>query len=881
MLRTLCVLPTLLLVALLSMAGCSGDSPSAPPNGDEPPGPPAQLVVSGGNQQTAMVGFDLPDSLTVKVSDATGKPVPGTTVTWTVESGGGTLSSTSTTTGATGLAKVRWTLGPVEGAQSASASVSGVAPVIFAANGAPNTSGSGTVTAAGGAIGLPDGTRVVFPPGAVAGPVQLTLAKVDPASFLDGPSRFERVLITATASVNEFTKPVEIRVPLPVTMTPADSMDLIVGRIDSTGVVIVHSSTIRVIDGRPHAVVETTSFSSWLFEWLLGTQTPVVAGPLGVPYYSQDDTHACWAAVIQMLTQAVRPSEFDAIPDVIGHMGIDPTDGTGGITGWKWVVGLAFSDIIESRTGVRPRRQGWILGDPWLLLELKEHIKQLIGVEGWPVAFFPTFKNHSVLLVGYRTDTFLVHDPQGLWDPPGNRAVTWEELTAGAGLGHAINIAWVPQPIALPAPVSLSILPRSIFLVSPRSAIQNPVTYSFMWDHRLEQGYSFPELGLPSEMPQLLSQENVSRPAGPTRNPEAAALPGEVALLRVPGEIQVVNGSPDESRDLNLSLQIGAVGDAGLPYLFVQTKTFLPGASRAFSVPDLEIDTFRINGASDTEYELVAQASTPEGEVLAGQRIRFSIESVTPELTTLAPASAGVGQEVVIAGKGFGRIPFRNRVSFNGTEATVADIRLWKDDTVKVAVPAGATDGPLVVYRGEVPSNALPFTLSNVWTIGGDLNERNDNGSTLWGSVIRANGTWAFSGTNPRIRYSDPDMNYLSLRAEVNQPIELKATATASVEPTTFTFVNTNGSWSEYTYRTKLDVGIANPEGPAYSKVGTEEDFTVSFTLTSLSQYVSVGIWVDGYYDVVHYRADGSVESTSTDNHAGGMSVAIFHVQGE
>lgn len=99
------------------------------------PGPAANLVRVSGDAQTGEAGQPLRDSLVVKVTDRFGNPVAGTSVQWAATSGGGTLSPATVTTGASGLASSRWTLGPTAGTQSATATAAGLAgsPVTFTA----------------------------------------------------------------------------------------------------------------------------------------------------------------------------------------------------------------------------------------------------------------------------------------------------------------------------------------------------------------------------------------------------------------------------------------------------------------------------------------------------------------------------------------------------------------------------------------------------------------------------------------------------------------------------------------------------------------------------------------------------------------------------
>ncbi|HEX7239867.1 MAG TPA: Ig-like domain-containing protein, partial [Longimicrobiaceae bacterium] len=99
-------------------------------------GTAASLVRVSGNAQTGTVGTALADSLVVRAADASGNPVAGVTVVWSVATGGGTVAPASAVTRADGTARARWTLGAAVGAQSVSAAAAGLAAVAFTATAA-------------------------------------------------------------------------------------------------------------------------------------------------------------------------------------------------------------------------------------------------------------------------------------------------------------------------------------------------------------------------------------------------------------------------------------------------------------------------------------------------------------------------------------------------------------------------------------------------------------------------------------------------------------------------------------------------------------------------------------------------------------------------
>ena len=78
------------------------------------------------------VSATLADPLTVLATDAAGNPVPDVTVSWSVVSGGGSVTPSSTTN-SSGVATAVFTLGATLGEQTAQAQASGLTPVVFTA----------------------------------------------------------------------------------------------------------------------------------------------------------------------------------------------------------------------------------------------------------------------------------------------------------------------------------------------------------------------------------------------------------------------------------------------------------------------------------------------------------------------------------------------------------------------------------------------------------------------------------------------------------------------------------------------------------------------------------------------------------------------------
>ena len=121
-------------------------------------GSAAKIRVFSGDDQTGRAGAALASGLVVQVLDAGDNPVGGVPVTWTVESGGGSVSPPSAATGADGHASTAWTLGPAIGSQRVEASAPGAGSVQFSATataGAPSTLGLVVQPSASAQVGVP------------------------------------------------------------------------------------------------------------------------------------------------------------------------------------------------------------------------------------------------------------------------------------------------------------------------------------------------------------------------------------------------------------------------------------------------------------------------------------------------------------------------------------------------------------------------------------------------------------------------------------------------------------------------------------------------------------------------------------------------------
>ena len=104
------------------------------------PGNVSSLQKTAGDNQAATVGTAVAIAPTVKAVDQYGNPVSGMDVVWRVVTGGGTIAGGATATSKTDTTGIAvppgaWKLGPAVGANTLTATVTGVAAATFTASG--------------------------------------------------------------------------------------------------------------------------------------------------------------------------------------------------------------------------------------------------------------------------------------------------------------------------------------------------------------------------------------------------------------------------------------------------------------------------------------------------------------------------------------------------------------------------------------------------------------------------------------------------------------------------------------------------------------------------------------------------------------------------
>jgi hypothetical protein len=228
-------------------------------------GPATTTTITAGNAQAGSISAALSTALQVKVADAGGNPVTGTTATWSVTGGGGSVAPGSSVTNASGLASTMWTLGPVIGAQSAQATAAG-APVAFTATASSalankvwnGSSGTAWSTAANWSpAGAPAASDSVIIPVTAQNPV-----------LPSGTTTVKALYVNSGASLTLSTSTLVINGNVVAT-----------GPIGGTGTIALASSTAATVNGSFNGTV--TVIGPYSANAAITTQGLIVSGVSG------------------------------------------------------------------------------------------------------------------------------------------------------------------------------------------------------------------------------------------------------------------------------------------------------------------------------------------------------------------------------------------------------------------------------------------------------------------------------------------------------------------------------------------------------------------------------------------------------------------------
>ncbi len=726
----------------------------------------------------------------------------------------------------------------------------------------PKDNGSGTsletksssIGTDGGTISLSSGASVVFPAGAVESTGNYTVKRIDPYSYGEVDPEVSRVVIECTGDDTTFDVPVEIRVPLPESMTKADSTMVFGGYIDEeSGAKEMIACSIEMIEGKPVAVLPLEHFSTGFLEWLFGKTPPATAGPLEIPYYGQGESPYCWAASLQMVSQAAGFETRHEITDIIGKMGVDE----GGISSIKFRTSSEISSIIKYRTDVTPDRCTW---DGVNYRVMKDYLKRELGVRGYPVAIHSSVWAHAVVVVGYNGDTFYIHDPASTFNSAiGYTAREWKDMVNGMGAGQFMVCLTVPKTLDASRSLITANLMNSAIQFDKLPSDDDPHSriYKYRWNYTKEDGYTFFD---------MRDQKAVG------------ALPGEVVDLSQGGDIEIVNASRTSAQEVSIWLDIVCTSTEGVYYSENKRFTVPANSSGRFRFDNILVDKFRYNAEEASEYSLIVRAMAG-GTLVDEAAIQFEIESRPVVIKNMTPDRGAPGTKVVLTGSGFGTIPEKTTVEFNGVVAEV-DTTVWRDSEIMVIVPEGATTGPITVTNDDVEGSSETFTITKESKVTNTFSHTTDS-SFSNNFVMTTNVSYTLSGDIlDSGEYSD---NYYSYSVATEVPATLTISADAELDTYTHSYVNNNKTYV-YTYHKPEMVPLTDNqyEDWPFSVTGNFNYFLsesgVSFTFEHFTNRVWAEIVYRVEYDLDVYNAEGELIEESKDNYFNSRTVGIISI---
>lgn len=177
--------------ALAVLASCGGGGDATSPH------VPASIVALSSTNLTATAGTAVSPLPSVIVKDAKGNPVSGTTVTFAVASGGGTITGANQTTNAAGVATIGgWTLGTTAGSNTLTATAGSLSPVTFTATASAGaaavvtkTAGDAQTATAGASVSVAPAVTVKDANGNAVSGVSVTFAVASGGGIVTGATQ--------------------------------------------------------------------------------------------------------------------------------------------------------------------------------------------------------------------------------------------------------------------------------------------------------------------------------------------------------------------------------------------------------------------------------------------------------------------------------------------------------------------------------------------------------------------------------------------------------------------------------------------------------------------------------------------------------------------
>jgi len=468
-------------------------------------------------------------------------------------------------------------------------------------NGKEIESNTQTITSTGGEIALSDGTKIIIPSGATSQSTSIKMSKIEPNDFFPG-QKDDFVILRFESGVTEFNQDLEIRIPVPKKFTNPANVLGAGGEFDFTNKIMdITSTTIENSNGKYELVIKTKHFSGYAGHFW--ERPPYSAGPLDVPYFNQGSSNYCWAACLQMMCEAIEPSDHE-IFDWVAKTGIDE-----GGAGQDFILrSTQLHSEIKYQTGGYPEAKRW----QYLSAQAMDtYLRDRIAL-GYPVLVMDPFAEHAILVVGYSGNTFYVHNPNNTGSTNiGYTEKQWKEFKVDSlGKRDLYVTLCIPKALSSTRMQTVNITNGTIQIVKPKIGSENSMIYGFKWSPT-SKGYGFFENAGTGKL--------------------VDTLPDGIETIKIKG-IEIANASRTQSKTFNVWVDIWGQDNKKIHKSFAPKDpvTVGPNSLRSYSI-DIPVAEFRDSTPEvATSYRMQISAIEQGGGLVDDESIFFTIGPYDP-----------------------------------------------------------------------------------------------------------------------------------------------------------------------------------------------------------------------------------------------------------
>ena len=445
-------------------------------------GAPANITKVAGDGQSAVAGTAVPIPPSVKVTDASSVPVAGQAVTFTVASGGGSVTGGSTTTNAAGIATVgSWTLGATPGSNALTASVNGTSlTTTFTA--------TGTTAANAIRLSVPAGLVGV----GVGGFLFVTLPTPAPAGG---------VTVTVTSDSAQY---LTVAAPGTAVFAAGDTTQIVTINGVAPGVSILHATATGYQPGQtavavtPNFIVMQANVTVGIGQTTtLGLQVvPTPSSPVAITVASNDTTRL----KVTTPTVTIPGGQSTGLATIQGV-----ASGIVAVTAVAngYAIGATVVTVAAAATNLTLLSGGNQTATPGTALPLPIVVMvadpQGTGVSGYPVTFAVTSGGGSVAptsatttVGGLATAIWTLGPATG----PQTMTATASGL-AGSPLTISANAPGINSTVVSPKADTITAINGTFTLVAQaKDALGNNLTGSYSWTSRKPSAVAVNPLGV-------------------------------------------------------------------------------------------------------------------------------------------------------------------------------------------------------------------------------------------------------------------------------------------------------------------------------------------------------------------------------------------------